>query len=34
MMTSAMLVTKVSFDKMIERNLWYWLVMMLNLAVS
>ena len=29
-----MLVTKLVFDKMMERNLWYWLVMMLNLAVS
>ena len=29
-----MLVTKLFFDRMMERNLWYWLVMMLNLAVS
>ncbi len=34
MMTSAMLVTKLFFDRMMERDLWYWLVMMLNLAVS
>ncbi len=34
MMTSAMLVTKLFFDRMMERNLWYWLVMMLNVAVS
>ena len=33
-MTSAMLVTKFAFDRMMERNLWYWLVMMFNLAVS
>ena len=29
-----MLATKLSFDRMMDRNLWYWLVMMLNLAVS
>ncbi len=33
--TSAMLATKLLFEKMMERNLWYWLVViLLSLAVS